>query len=553
MKENMKRILWISVLAYAMMVYVGQVAQARALSNEDMSVMASMKSKKKSKAKKQDVAKMACQCCKEKSIVILYENDVHCAIERYSKLAGLRNAISDTADVAVVCCGDFIQGGTPGAISKGQYVIDVMDAVHYDAVTLGNHEFDYGTPRMFELLRRMASPVVNTNLYEFATGRNVFSPYTIKRVGDKRVAFVGVTTPSTMEAESYAFYDDAGNLMYDLQHEDVYAQVQEAANSARRAGADYVVVISHLGEIKTKRNVDSHGLVANTKGIDVVLDGHTHSVIQADTVLNKVGKPILVTQTGTKFQNIGKLLITPDGKFSTTLLPIESVLQEDLYVAHVIDSVKGSMNEVTSRKICHSDVPLRILDDAGKQAVRMRETNAGDLVADAYRYVTGAELAVLNGGGIRTELKAGDLTYGDLVALLPYDNYLMQIEAKGSTIVDMLTDLMSDLPDENGQFPQVSGLKFTVHASAHSVSDVMVLNAQTQQYEPIDPDRTYTLGTTDYCVTGGGLNNKLKGSKVLKDAMMIYSDGLIEYVTKGLNGHIGEQYAQPQGRITMVD
>ena len=487
-----------------------------------------------------------------RSIVVLYENDVHCAIDGYAKIAGLRNAIADTADVAVVSSGDFIQGGTVGAISKGQYIIDIMDAVGYDAVTLGNHEFDYGTPRMFELLRRMPTPVVNTNLYDISAGRNVFSPYTIKTMGDRRVAFVGVTTPGTMESEAYAFYDDTGTLLYDLQHVDVYAQVQEAVNTARRAGADYVIVLSHLGEDKTKRNVDSHGLVSATRGIDVVLDGHTHSVIQADTMLNKEGKPVLVTQTGTKFQNIGKLLITPDARFSTTLLPIDTLMPSDVYVKHVTDSVKEVMRKIVERKVCSSDVALRILDDAGRQAVRTGETNAGDIVADAFRYVTGAEIAVVNGGAIRTECKAGDLTYGDIIALLPYDNNLMRIEVKGSTIVDMLTDLMSDLPKESGQFPQVAGMKFTAHVSMHSVSDVMVLNAKTQQYEPIDLSRTYIVGTTDYCVTGGGLNNKLKGSKVLKSGIMNYGYALIEYVTKVLKGNIGQQYAQPQGRITVV-
>ena len=488
-----------------------------------------------------------------RSIVVLYDNDVHCAIDGYAKIAGLRNAIADTADVAVVSSGDFIQGGTPGAISKGQYIIDIMDAVGYDAVTLGNHEFDYGTPRMFELLRRMATPVVNTNLYDISAGRNVFSPYTIKTMGDRRVAFVGVTTPGTMESEAYAFYDDTGTLLYDLQHVDVYEQVQEAVNTARRAGADYVIVLSHLGEDKTKRNVDSHGLVLATRGIDVMLDGHTHSVILADTVLNKEGKPVIVTQTGTKFQNIGKLLITPDGRFSTTLLHADSAIETDPYVTHVTDSVKGVMRKIVERKVCSSDVALRILDDAGRQAVRTGETNAGDIVADAFRYVTGAEIAVVNGGGIRTECKAGNLTYGDIIALLPYDNNLMRIEVKGSTIVDMLTNLMSDLPKESGQFPQVAGMKFTAHVSTHSVSDVMVLNAKTQQYEPIDLSRTYAVGTTDYCVTGGGLNNKLKGSKVLKSGIMNYSYALIEYVTKVLNGNIDKRYAQPQGRITVVE
>ncbi len=486
---------------------------------------------------------------RQKSIVILYENDVHCAMGGYAKLAGLRDAIADTADVFLVSNGDYVQGQTVGAISKGQYVVDVMRVMNYDAITLGNHEFDYGMERMFQLLRQVPVPVVCCNLYDIRSGRMVFAPYVMKRVGDKRIAFVGVVTPTSMEDEAYAFRDERDSLIYDLQREDIPVLVQHAVDEARRAGADYVIVDSHLGEELTARHSDSHTLVANTSGIDIVLDGHSHAVIVSDTILNKEGKPIVVTQTGTKFTNIGKLLITPDGRMMTSLVPIERVTEESPFVAHVVDSIHSMLNEQTSRVICHSEVPLRILDDEGNEVHRIGETTAGDIVTDAFRMVTGSDISVLNSGSIRNEAKAGDLTYGDLLSLLPYDNYIVVAEVKGSTIIAMLEKLMSFLPKPDGQFPQVSGMRFIVDEREHRVSDVRILNSNTQHYEPINPARTYTVATTKYCVTDGGLYNTLKGSKITWETKRTYNDIFIEFVTKNLNGHIGQEYAQPQGRI----
>lgn len=489
----------------------------------------------------------------QKSIVVLYENDVHCAVDGYAKLAGLRDAIADTAYVALVSNGDYVQGMTVGAISKGQYVVDLMKALPYDAITLGNHEYDYGMERLFQLLRQVPAPIVCANLYDVKLERTVFAPYVMRRFGNKKIAFVGASTPTSMETEAYAFRDDEGNIIYDLQIEDIPALVQKAVNEARRAGADYVILDSHLGEEKTNRNSDSHFVVANTTGIDIVLDGHSHAVIVADTVLNKAGKPVVVTQTGTKFANIGKLTIAPDGKMTTELIPVESVTVKDSYVAELTDSIHAILDAQTNRVMCQSEVPLRILDDEGREAIRMGETNAGNIVTDAYRLMTGSDIAVLNSGSIRNEIKkTGDLTYGDLLSLLPYDNYIVVAEVKGSTLLNMLKKLVSFLPEPDGQFPQVSGMKFTAKVSDHSVSNVQVLNGATQQYEPINPDRTYTVATTKYCVTDGGLYNTLQGCKIILETKKTYSDVFIEYVTKNLNSHIGQEYAKPQGRITVI-
>lgn len=491
---------------------------------------------------------------KERSLVILYDNDVHCGIEGYQKLAGLRDAISDTAFVSVVSSGDFIQGGTAGAISHGQYIMDVMKHVGYDAVTLGNHEFDYCVPHMKELLSQLNAPVVCVNFFDMQRNR-IYAPYTIKSFGKKKVAYIGVVTPSALYTEEYAFFDDEEKQIYELGEKDVYQLVQNAVDEVRKQGVDYVIVLSHLGETPNVLNADSHGLIENTSGIDVILDGHTHNVIPVETVKDKDRKPVLVSQTGTQFASVGKLVIMPDGKKSTQLLPIDEIPFENAEVKHATDSVLSLSNAITSRVICKSEVDLRILDAEGYQEVRRNETNAGDIVTDAYRVMTGADLAITNGGGIRNEVKAGQLTYGDVVALLPYDNYVVVVDITGQELVDLLATCTQFIPVENGDFPQVSGIKFTIDSNEKDLSkrilNLMVLNKQSGDYEPVDLQKTYSLATIDYCVKGGGLQSKLKKNKITRQAIMIYNECLIKYITEHLNSTIGKEYAAPQGRINI--
>ncbi len=488
----------------------------------------------------------------DRSTVILFENDVHCAIDGYAKVAGLYYAIADTANVFLVSSGDYLQGSMAGAISKGQYVVDIMKAMPYAAVTLGNHEFDYKIPRLRELSMYLPYPVVCANLFHLKDNKQVFSPYMIKRFGKKRIAFVGVTTPSTMESERFAFYSDDGVQQYSLMPEKTYSLVQQAVDKARSQGANYVVVLSHLGEDPTKENVDSHGLVANTRGIDIVFDGHTHSLRPADTVLNLDGKPVNISQTGSEFANIGKLLITLDGRVNVTMIPVSEIKESNALVAKATEKVKKQMEEVTARVVCHSDYVLRILDDADEYLVRYAETNAGDIVADAFRDATGADIALTNGGGLRNQPKAGDLTYGDFIQLLPYDNYLTVVEVKGSTIVELLRRNTAKMSYDNGNFPQCSGIRYTIRTGVHKITNVEVLNAN-GTYSPIDPNRTYTLATIDYCVGGGGFDRVLENCKVIRKTNIHYRDALVDYVEKTLKGKIDIRYAKPQGRITVVE
>ena len=489
----------------------------------------------------------------QKSIVILYENDVHCGIDGYTKIAGLRDAISraDTAYVGAVCVGDFLQGNTTGAISKGQYIVDIMRYMDYHALTLGNHEFDYGVPRMVQLLEQVNAPVVCANLYEAGEPQPMYAPYVIHQYGDKKVAFVGACTPETMILEGYSFYDTNGILLYDLKQKTFYQLIQQAVDEARKAGADYVVLLSHVGETTQSMGFNSHLLVNHTRGIDVVLDGHSHNIFENAKATNLDGKEITVTQTGTQFANVGKLVITPEGQFITQLIKGKDIPYENAKVTATTDSIRQMVKAVTSKVVAKSDYTLVVSDENDQWIVRVEETNAGDLVADAYRYAMKADIGFENGGGIRNDIEAGDITYGDIIGMLPYDNTLRRISVTATQLKEMLTRCTSLVPVLDGNFPQCSGLRFTVHSKSHTVSDIEILQ-EDGSYAPIDMQRSYSVALTNYNHEGGGFFDSFKKCPVLQESTLRYYEALSDYLTKVLGGSTGEAYAQPQGRIKIV-
>ena len=490
----------------------------------------------------------------EKSIVVLYENDVHCAINGYTKFVGLRDAIvkADTSHVALVSNGDFLQGALPGAYSHGQYIVDIMKNVGYDAITLGNHEFDYGVPRMQEILPQIGTTIVSANFFKYGGTTPLYQPYVIKQYGTKRIAFVGVTTPDTMDSEAYAFFDSNHQQLYDLRTSDVYALVQAAVDKARSEGADYVVVLSHLGEKESASGVDSHGLVAATNGIDAVLDGHTHSVIPCDWVANKDGKQIPVSQTGTQFANVGKLWISTKGTFTTTLVAQDDIPYTNDRITATADSINVLLDEGVSREVATVDFELPAKDASGEWLVRNEETALGDLVADAFRNKMSADIGLVNGGGVRNSIAAGTIKYGNVISVLPNDNKLVLIEATGAEIVAMLEKCTEACPGKDGSFPQVSGLKFTIHTGSHTVSDVQVLNRTTGEYEAIVNDETYTIGINDY-YKSGGYYRMLEDCRLLDAGTDLCSDVLAYYLEKVLGGVVPDNYREPAGLITIVN
>ena len=382
----------------------------------------------------------------------------------------------------------------------------------------------------------------------------MYPTYTIKSYGQKRIAFVGACTPESMRSEGYSFYDKTGKMLYDLRPSDMITLVQKSVDSARAAGADYVVLLSHLGEATNDEGSDSHTLISKTRGIDVVLDGHTHAVVPHDEVNNLDGKPIGVTQTGTQFANIGKLLITTDGRFYTSLIPASELSPADANspVTAATETVKTKLAQQTEEVLGTCDFELTINGADGKRLVRKGETNLCNLCADAFREMTKSDIGLQNGGGIRNGIPAGTITFGHAIGTLPFYNLTCAIEATGTQIVNMLKKCTEEYPAEDGSFPHVAGMKYTLHAVSHTITDVQVLNRETGNYEPIVLDKKYRVGTSDY-YSSGGFYRTLQDATLVEQTTEQICNTLANYIKQTLGGRVGDTYRESQQRVTIVN
>lgn len=521
-------------------------------------------------------------------IIILYTNDVHCAVDEnigYAGLAAYKEWCGEkTPYVTLVDCGDALQGDVIGTISQGEYPAEIMNQVGYDFAVLGNHEFDYGMERLTELLEQSDTQYLGCNIRYSGTEETFLSmlqAYEVVAYDDVKVGFVGVSTPeSIVKSVPTYFCDENGNYVYDFcgeSGEELYECVQENVDACIEEGADYVVVLAHLGTDEASSPFSSTDLIANTRGIDVLLDGHSHSVISCDVVKNADGGNVLLSSTGTGLDNIGRLTISADGNVQTGL--VGSYPETDGEVSSFIEDIEEEYETELNKSIAVSDVTLTTVSDSGVRLIRNRETNLGDFCADAYRAVSGADIAFVNGGGIRADLEAGDITYGDILRVHPYGNTLCVAEATGQEILDAL-EMASrlTLPEvgdgenaagENGGFLQVSGLKYTIDTSVEStvevdeqgsflscgeqrrIKDVMVLG-ENGSYTNLEPDQTYTVASHNYLIKegGDGLNMFMDNARTIDEGMPDYQI-LMTYLSDTLDGTVGEEYTEPQGRITV--
>ena len=270
------------------------------------------------------------------------------------------------------------------------------------------------------------------------------------------------------------------------------------------------------------------------------------------TADNLDGKPVIVTQTGTQFGHIGKLLITPDGRCTTQLIKSSDIPYENVRVAALTDSIKSLVKAATDKKIGHGDYTLVVSDENDQWIVRNQETNAGDLVADAYRHAMKADVGFENGGGIRNDIMAGDITYGDVIGMLPYDNTLRRIAVTGQQLQTMLQRCTANVPVLDGNFPQCSGLRFVIHSKSHTVSDIELLQSD-GSYAPLALNRQYSVALTDYNHEGGGFCDCFKGCPVLFESDLRYYEALATFIQQQLGGTLSPVYANPQGRIKIVE
>ena len=522
---------------------------------------------------------------KSNDIVILHTDDVHCGVTDgmgYAGVAAYKAEMLKTHNyVALVDCGDAIQGEPIGTLSAGSYLVDIMNEVGYDFATFGNHEFDYKMPRLAELTQQAKYEYLACNLKYIGTGTSElkYKPYEIVDYGGTKVAYIGIVTPESFSKSTPAYFqDENGNYIYSFCEDDsgtaLYTAVQETVDTVRAAGANYVIALAHLGNEGITDIWTSEAVIAHTSGIDALLDGHDHNVL-IKKVANKDGKEIYMSQPGQKqgkLENLGKLTIKTDGTITAELVTAKGFIERDAditaYIKNIQDTFQASVDEVVAKSL----VTLPDKDANGERLVRNHETALGDLAADAFRVMMDADIGIMNGGGLRKAIKAGDITLNDILKVFPWGNLPCKMEVTGQTVLDMLEMGAMKYPKESGGFLSVSGLKYTIMAGIPSsielndkgefvkvagkyrVTNVQVMNRDTGLYEPLDLKKTYTLGGIDYTITycGDGFT-MFKDSKVLKAGNATYTDAqmIIDYIANKLGGTIGQEYSAPQNRISV--
>ena len=512
----------------------------------------------------------------DKDIVILFTNDVHCGVDQnigYAGLAYYKHQMQKlTPYVTLVDAGDWAQGETIGMLSQGRYLIEIMNALNYEVAVPGNHEFDYGWG-MFEVFARdLKCGLTSCNLRDLRSGELVLTPYRMFTYGKVKAAFVGVCTPDgLLKSTTTTFLDETGKRIYDfdedLSGEKLVASVQRAVDDARKAGADYVIIVGHLGEYDDIPEVWGAPYIASRiRGIDAFIDGHSHEATPALIIKNVDGKDVPITQTGTKLKNIGKVTIHTDGTVKTEL--VSSVEGRDEKITALIDEIKARYEETVKRHLSYTSFDLKAADENGKWLTRNRENFLCNLVTDALlasaaETKTGkADIALINSGTVRANIKAGEIIFNDVLSVMPYDNTLCIFELSGQTILDELEQGVSTLPRLFGGFLHASGLSYTIDTRIPTPvktddSSTMIDIAGERRVrnvkingEDLDPEKLYRVVSTEFVVLEGGNGHVFKGAKVIEPAYMIQSDAFVHYLLKF--DFLPERYNEAQGRITVI-
>lgn len=518
-----------------------------------------------------DVAEGVIEDTKELSpITILYTNDVHAYVNNentdedgnvtkglsYSSVAAMKAELEAAGEnVLLVDAGDHAQGTIFGAIDEGATVQELMKETGYDVATPGNHEFDYGQFRALDIIKNSPTPYISCNFYSIETGELVLPAYKVFDVNGTKVAFVGITTPDTITSSApVVFQNEKGEFIYQIyagtNGQELYDSVQKAIDEAS-SEADYVIALGHCGVDPSSEPYRSTDIIANVSGLTAFIDGHSHTTMEGNIIKDKEGRDVMLTQTGSFFNAIGKMRIDIDGTVSTALASeyANRDVVEDKTVADLVTAVDEKMGE----KIATSKIPFYVTnaENPEERLVRRQETNMANLVADSvYWYFNDVEdlncdIAICNGGGVRTDILAGDWTYFETKSVCPFGNVICLIEVTGQEFLDCL-ELGANVigvhdengnPAENGGFIHVSGVKYDIDSKIESsvaldengiwqaspsgeykVKNVQIYNKETKEYEDLDLEKTYALGGINYILRNGGNGMTMfADSKLVKD------------------------------------
>ncbi|MBP5407377.1 bifunctional metallophosphatase/5'-nucleotidase [bacterium] len=516
-------------------------------------------------------------------IVILYTNDIHTFINNrdaydeksaeslsYSALAAIKKDLEEQgAEVILVDAGDHLQGTAFGSVDKGETIIRLMNAAGYSLAVPGNHEFDYGIQRFFELAELAEFTYISANFYKTDTGKLLLPTYKIIEKGGKRIAFIGISTPESITKSTPVYFmDNNGNLLYNFYNSEtkttLCGSLQNTIDSIR-GDADYIVALGHLGIDISSSPYTSREIIACTKGLDAFIDGHSHTLLEHEYVRDAAGNDVLLTQTGEYFKAAGKMTISENGTLTTEIITgfpitdpkVEKIEQE------WITSLKQKFDE----KIAVLDTEMFVTDPKNpeQRMIRNQETNLGDLLADSYYHYFNeilqldCDTAFSNGGGTRNGIKKGFVSYLSAKTVLPFSDTLCIVEATGQQIKDALEngaifaglwDHSKNIPAESGGFQQVAGMTFEINTSVKSsvqvdenkiwlgpptgrykVENIRIYNRKSRQYEPVDLEKIYRVAANDYTLKNSGDGMAMfKKSKIIRDSVGKDHEILVNYL-----------------------
>ena len=502
-------------------------------------------------------AASACWVGDKSDVSILYTNDVHTYIDKqspkltYAAIADLKQSYQNAGkDVLLVDAGDHVQGTAYGSMDEGASIIKLMNAAGYDVATPGNHEFDYGMDRAKAIMKEADFPYLSCNWVDLRTTLRVLPSVKVFVRGGRRIAFVGVTTPETFTKSTPAYFMDKAQrkYIYDIQGgEDgkkLYDAVQKAIDKAKLL-ADVVIGLGHLGVDPSSSPWTSEEVIAHTSGFDAFIDGHSHTVMENKQVQDASGKAVTLTQTGSYFANVGEMTIAADGTITTKLIPTHEGM--DAGIAAMQTGWVNTVDDMLGEKIAVGDSDFYVSDPAtGKRRIRSAETNLGDFVADGiYTYFNEVEklhcdVAIMNGGGIRADVPAGDWTFKTCKQVSPFGNVACLMSVTGKQIQDALefaARFAGEDGKENGGFLQVAGATYEIHTDIPNtvqtdeknvwigsatgtprVQNVKIYDKASGSYLPLDPGATYALAGMNYTLRNLGDGFAMfDGAELIKD------------------------------------
>ena len=502
-------------------------------------------------------AASACWLGDKSDVTILYTNDVHTYIDNqspkltYAAIADLKQSYQNAGkDVLLVDAGDHVQGTAYGSMDEGASIIKLMNAAGYDVATPGNHEFDYGMDRAKAIMKEADFPYLSCNWVDLRTTLRVLPSVKVFVRGGRRIAFVGVTTPETFTKSTPAYFMDKAQrkYIYDIQGgEDgkkLYDAVQKAIDKAKLL-ADVVIGLGHLGVDPSSSPWTSEEVIAHTSGFDAFIDGHSHTVMENKQVQDASGKAVTLTQTGSYFANVGEMTIAADGTITTKLIPTHEGM--DAGIAAMQTGWVNTVDDMLGEKIAVGDSDFYVTDPAtGKRRIRSAETNLGDFVADGiYTYFNEVEklhcdVAIMNGGGIRADVPAGDWTFKTCKQVSPFGNVACLMSVTGKQIQDALefaARFAGEGGKENGGFLQVAGATYEIHTDIPNtvqtdeknvwigsatgtprVQNVKIYDKASGSYLPLDPGATYALAGMNYTLRNLGDGFAMfDGAELIKD------------------------------------